>query len=77
MPRYFFNVDYKDAMPDREGVDFTDDRAAWGQAVRACGEMMQELDGELEAGVEWRMDVTDADGRPLFAIHLNAERFIR
>lgn len=73
MPRYYFHVHYKDGQRDLDGVELADDAEAWHQATRACGEMLRDLDGDLEPGPEWRLEVTDGDAAPVFAIHFYAE----
>lgn len=77
MPRYFFHVHHEHRQPDHEGVELSGDKEAWSQATRACGEMMRDLDGAFEAGPEWRLEVVDETGRPVFTIHFSAERFRR
>lgn len=74
MPRYYFHVRNGQVRDDREGVDLEDDQEAWHQATLACGEMLRDLAGSLPADVEWRMSGTDAEGRTLFEIHVQAER---
>jgi hypothetical protein len=54
---------------DPEGVELAGYKAAWDEATRACGEMIQEIDGELSIGTDWTMEVHDQDG-PLFRIVL-------
>jgi len=75
MPRYFFHVSHRHFSEDADGTELPDAQSAWHEAVRACGEMIKDIDGALEFGPEWRMDVTDEQGRKLFAIHLTAEAF--
>jgi hypothetical protein len=74
MPKFFFHVTHGGVIePDEQGVDLPDDRTAWEEATRACGEMMVDIDGNLPAGTEWRMVVHDEKG-PLFSVHFGAER---
>jgi hypothetical protein len=75
MPLYYFHVHYKDHQRDLEGVELAGDREAWQQATRACGEMMKDLDGDFEPGPEWRLEVTDAEARPVLAVHFFGEMF--
>lgn len=73
MPLYFFNFHYKDGQSDLDGVELAGDAEAWRQATLACGEMLQDLDGDFEPGPEWRLEVTDADAAPVFAIHFQGK----
>ena len=74
--RYFFHVKHdRPRVDDAEGVDLPDEKAAWEQATRTCGEMIKEIDGSLPLGTDWRMEVHDEAG-PLFRIHFGAERLV-
>lgn len=73
MPRYFFHIQHIKSVPDTEGVELADAGEAWKEATTSCGEMLRDLDGNLAPGPEWRMDVTDAKGQPMFNIRVNAE----
>ena len=73
MPRYFFHLDLNNQMPDEIGTELPSDDAAWAQAVEACGAIIADLDGNLAPGRHWRMDVTDADGDPVFSLMFSAE----
>jgi hypothetical protein len=39
-----------------------------------AGQTLQSLDGKLQPGLEWRMEVTDEFAHPLYVLHINAER---
>lgn len=73
MPLYFFHVHYKDHHRDMEGVELKSDQEAWEQATRACGEMLKDLNGDLEPGPEWKLEVTDDQARPVLAVHFFGE----
>lgn len=73
MPRYFFHSRYKRYLPDEEGIELPDLDSAWKQASQMVGQILRDLDGKLEPGREWRMDVTDEDGTVLFALRFSAE----
>jgi hypothetical protein len=51
-------------------------RQAWQEATRAAGEILKDLDGSLEPHREWRMDVSDDDGNPLFSLRLIPETYV-
>ena len=69
MPRFFFNIDAE--WPDSVGTDLPDRKAARVEAIRAAGEMLKDLDGEL-AGEEWAMTVSDEQGRVVLEIRFSA-----
>jgi hypothetical protein len=74
MPRYFFHVYHERAEPDHEGEELPDKHAAWQEATVIAGQTLQGLDGKLQPGREWRMEVTDEFANPLYVLHINAEK---
>jgi Domain of unknown function (DUF6894) len=63
MPRFFFHiVQGTRVRPANEGIDLPDDDAVWQEAIKACSELIADLDQDLKAVTEWRMDVTDETG---------------
>jgi hypothetical protein len=77
MPLYFFNFSRAPTREPRpfknEGLELVDDAAAWEEATTACGEKLRELDGGLRPGDGWEMDVTDANGKAIFALKFTTE----
>ncbi|HTA99818.1 MAG TPA: hypothetical protein VK804_05010 [Bradyrhizobium sp.] len=73
MPRYFFHVYHNRPEIDYEGEDLPDTHAAWREATVMAGQMLQGLDGKLQPGQEWRMEVTDEFAQILYVLHINAE----
>ncbi len=59
MPRFFFHID--EERPDTVGVDFPDCETARGEAIRAAGEILRDIDGAF-ARQEWKMTVKDESG---------------
>jgi hypothetical protein len=59
----------------RDGIELADDRAAWVEATTACGEILRDLDGDLKAGSEWRMEVTRESGEIVYRLTLVTEAF--
>jgi len=59
MPRFFFNIDSE--RPDTEGVELADSKKARGEAIRAAGEMLRDIEGHLTAK-DWVMVVKDEGG---------------
>jgi hypothetical protein len=74
MPRYFFHVHHNEPQIDYEGEELRDKHAAWKEATVMAGEILKDLDGKLQPGREWRLEVTDEFANPLYALHINAEK---
>ena len=76
MPRYFFQLNGTDE-PDRDndGLTFLDHQAAWEEATMACGEMIRTIDGHLQPGQGWQMEVTDEAGKLIYRLRFIAESF--
>ena len=72
MPRFYFDIHDGVAQPDPDGLEMQDKDEAWAEAVRCCGEMLKDLNGQLQPGSEWRMDVTDEGRRPVFTLRFLA-----
>jgi hypothetical protein len=77
MPLYFFNFSHApepESPPFKnEGLELVDNDAAWEEATTACGEKLREMDGRLRPGGGWQMDVTDANGKAIFALRFTTE----
>jgi hypothetical protein len=77
MPLYFFNFSRSPKAAARpfknEGLELLDDDAAWEEATTACGEKLREMNGSLRPGDGWKMEVTDAGGKALFALKFTTE----
>lgn len=73
MPRYFFNIYHERDEPDDIGEELPDQKAAWKEATISAGQLLQSLDGKLQPGCDWRMEVTDELARPLFIISVSAK----
>ena len=73
MPRFYFDIHDGVSQPDPDGSEMPDKDAAWSEAVRCCGEMLKDIDGQLQRGSEWRMDVTDEDRQPVFTLRFLSE----
>jgi hypothetical protein len=77
MPLYFFNFsrgpESKPSPFKNEGLELVDDEAAWEEATTACGEKLREMDGSLQPGDGWKMDVTDGGGKAIFVLTFTTE----
>jgi hypothetical protein len=62
MPRYFFNVQDGQDLPDHQGTVLADPAAARVMAVFASGEMLRSHASQFWADPDWRMYVTDEQG---------------
>ena len=51
-------------MPDKD--------AAWKEATVMAGQTLQHLDGKLQPGRGWRMEVTDEFANALYILHIPA-----
>ena len=74
MPRYYFHVYHDRPELDHEGEDLPDKHAAWKEATVMAGQTLQSLDGKLQPGRGWRMEVTDEFENPLYVLHIHAEK---
>jgi hypothetical protein len=74
MPRYFFNVYHDRPELDEEGEELPDAQAAWHEATVTAGQIIQDLDGRLRPGQDWRLEVTDEFANPLYVIHVSADQ---
>jgi hypothetical protein len=72
MPRYFFNVYHERFDPDEVGEELPDRQAAWKEATKTAGQILQDLNGRFEPGADWRMEVTDEFANPLYLIRISA-----
>lgn len=73
MPRYLFHVHDGNSEPDLEGTELADIYVAQSEAIRMSGEIMRDLGAKFWNGANWRLEVTDAEGRRLFVIKFSAE----
>jgi hypothetical protein len=77
MPLYFFNFSRSPEMEPspfkNEGLELADNDSAWEEATIACGEKLREIDGSLRPGDGWKMEVTDAGGKAIFALKFTTE----
>ena len=74
MPRYFFHVIHESTQTDHDGTELPDEHAAWKEATVTAGQILQNLDGKLRPGGEWRMEVADEFQNTLFVLHISARR---
>ena len=59
MPKFFFNISSE--RPDTVGLELPDRKTARGEAIRAAGEILRDIDGALSTQ-EWFMIVSEESG---------------
>jgi hypothetical protein len=74
LPRYFFQTSDRKFPPDDTGVELGSPCEAREEAVKTAGEIVHDLDGALWRAGEWRMHVTDEQGRTVCLLTFKAER---
>ncbi|APG09839.1 MULTISPECIES: DUF6894 family protein [Bradyrhizobium] len=74
MPKYFFHITHEHTEIDDVGEELPDKHAAWKEATITAGQMLQDMDGKLRPGHDWRMEVTDEFQNTLYALHIQAEK---
>jgi len=73
MPRYFFNVQNVAPHADDEGEELPDDEAAWREATKYAGALLNDIDGKFRPGQEWRLEVKDKAGRLVHTIRISSK----
>ena len=73
MPQYFFDVVSPSPCPDCEGFELPDIYAAQAAAVRLCGEMIREIDGNFWEEPVWRLEVKSHDLSLLYTFTFSAQ----
>lgn len=68
MPLYFFHIEDHQRYIDEDGVELADLTAARIEAVRVSSDMLRDHAKEFWQLGEWRVVVTDAHDKILFAL---------
>jgi hypothetical protein len=58
-----------------DGIAFSSRAEVWQEASTSAGEILREMDGKMHLGMDWRMDVSDADGKLLYRLKFMTEEF--
>ncbi|WOH48235.1 DUF6894 family protein [Bradyrhizobium sp. sBnM-33] len=75
MPQFFFIIQHDEQVVEPDiGIELPDMEAAWNEATRATGEIVRDLDGSLEVGTEWSIQIQDAERKPLRTIKVISKR---
>jgi hypothetical protein len=72
VPRYHFIVHDGSDIPDPDGTELLDLRAARVEAVRLAGQLLLDRPDTFWEGSGWHMDVTDHSGDILFRLDFKA-----
>ena len=73
MPRYFFHI-HNIGRDDPSGQDLADHAAAWREATLVAAELFRDIDGKLQPGQSWWLEVTDDSQKPLYVIRITTEK---
>ena len=73
MPRYYFHTETDHRCTDSEGVEFSDFRAARREAIRTCGQMMQDAAEQFWGSRPWNVSVTDETGLIMWEIYVDGQ----
>ena len=76
MPRFYFDISNGHRLNDRDdlGQELPDRQAAWAIATRYAGDSLRDIDGDLEADTDWRLEVRTEDGARIFQISIRASQ---
>ena len=74
MPRFLFQVqpNHAPALPAIED-DLSDSQAARKAALNICADLAKDIVSGLTDDSEWRLDVLNEAGKPVFRLRLLAE----
>jgi hypothetical protein len=72
MPLYLFRMSHQ--PPTDVVVELADDEAAWSLAVTSTGEVLRDLDGEMNDRHEIVATVHDETGRLVATLRISGER---
>src|ERR1700681_2200792 len=74
MPLYYFRIrSGQFSGAGDQGIELADDRAAWDELARVCGDLVGSIARKLKQNAEWQMELLDESKEPVFRIRLVAE----
>jgi hypothetical protein len=73
MALFFFHTQTDIRVTDTEGTEFAGYIEARREAIRTCGQMMQDAPEIFWGSRPWSVSVTDATGLILWEIHLDGQ----
>jgi hypothetical protein len=74
MPRFYFHLEDSSYIPDVDGTELPDLRAARVQAAEMVGAMLKEDGAKFWETGEWRLVVTDEHHAILFRLEFRGTR---
>jgi hypothetical protein len=74
MPLYFFHIHHDTDRLDLKGEELPDMHAAWKEATVTAGKIIQNIDGKLRRGHDWRMQVTDEFANTIYELQVSARK---
>jgi hypothetical protein len=69
MPTYCFHITGPTGHHDEQEVELEDDRSAWEEALRACGDILGDTFQRLRPGVQLEIGV-EAEGQKIYGLKL-------
>lgn len=72
VPRYHFNVEDGESIPDLEGAELPDLASARAEAVRLAGRLLDDDPQLFCRRGHWRLVVADPSGAALFGLDIRA-----
>lgn len=73
MPLFSFRVQCPERSSNSDPCEFASHDEAWVELKKVCADLVGTASRALEQNAEWRMELLDAFGVPLFRICLVAE----
>jgi hypothetical protein len=77
MPIFHFHISKGkfSNSPGRE-VELPDQRAVWNEATGLCVDVGRDIVSDFDRTPEWSLEVTDAEGKPIFRFRFLAETLV-
>ena len=78
MPIFYFEITDDGRTSSPTALNLPNKKAAWKEATVTAGQMLRDLDGDLQPGTEWRIEVAAVrENRFEFALHYERIRIRR
>lgn len=73
MPRFYFHTETDVRTTDEEGMEFPGYAEARREAIRTCGQMMQDAPEVFWGSRPWNVSVTDEAGLIMWEIYVDGQ----
>jgi hypothetical protein len=73
LPRFYFHTETDVRTTDDEGMEFPGFAEARREAIRTCGQMMQDAPEVFWGSRPWNVSVTDEDGLIMWEIYVDGQ----